>query len=72
MHHGYVLPAAVLTIDGVAIPHPEVVQVDQHRGVIKDDGQGHTIECMSDALDIHGNLREKQWMLVSQHWHYSL
>ena len=48
MYDGNVLPTPILAIHGIAIAHPEIVEVHQYRRVIDDERQGHSIQGVSD------------------------
>lgn len=44
MDHWQILPALGAAFGDGAIAEEEIVEVDQHRGIVEDDGQGHPIE----------------------------
>ena len=44
MDHWQVLPALGTALGDSAVAEEEIVEVDQHRGIVEDDGQGHPIE----------------------------
>ncbi|MEC8992466.1 MAG: hypothetical protein VX656_14575 [Candidatus Latescibacterota bacterium] len=48
MYDGNVLPTPILAIHGIAIAHPEIVEVHQYRRVIDDERQEHSIQGVSD------------------------
>ena len=44
MDHRHVLPALGTALGDGAVAEEEIVEVDQHRGIVEDDGQGHPVE----------------------------
>ena len=44
MDYRQVFPALGTALGDGAVAEEEIVEVDQHRGVVEDDGQGHSIE----------------------------
>ena len=51
--HRHVLPAASLPVDRVAVSHPEVVQINEHRRIVEDDRERNPIQCVPSDLNLH-------------------
>lgn len=54
MDHRQVLPALGTALGDGAVAEEEIVEVDQHRGIVEDDGQGHPIEGVAGDFSEQG------------------
>lgn len=54
MNHWQVLPALGTALGNGAVAEEEIVEVDQHRGIVEDDGQGHPIEGVAGDFSEQG------------------
>ena len=54
MGHRHILPALGTALGDSAIAEEEIVEVDQHRGIVEDDGQGHSIEGVAGDFSEQG------------------
>ena len=54
MDHRQVLPALGTALGDGAVAEEEIVEVDQHRGIVEDDGQGHPIEGVTGDFSEQG------------------
>ena len=44
MGHRHILPTLGASLGDGAVAEEEIVEVDQHRGIVEDDGQGYPIK----------------------------
>ena len=54
MDNRYVLPPTVFSICVIVVSHEEIVEIDQHSGIIYDDGQRYAIKSVLGDFNVHG------------------